>query len=1533
MSNDLNNTGPKPTQPPTGSKKQPSQSPEEPINDSVFDLSSLEDLPFSSVDAPRVDPVPVNEPLDPPSATLPPLSTSLSFDLPAGKDDPNSGTMGIPIGALPDLLDVPASGGLSGHGHYASASPDYSTGSSDSLELPIGEPLSSAKIPVSQAESESSVPLVPKTASGSSVLLSTTGDDSGDALGNLEPIAPVAPASGWLSAESEAPRAVGDGSEFFAPLEVHQADLFDAPPAIESSDIFSAGPIPSAVGADQSDVIAATAYAPEAAAASGTGGRPSEIALNFQQPPGGSTIHEEGGSVDLPIAEEVADAAQDTIAYPQLAETPVEPSSKRKANASEETADYGAMPMATPDASSILSDLSDPGDIVIDESSSVRLEAPGVGRTVSHTSGSSTEFDLTISEDPIFPELDAAASDSSRTETEDWEQQSGSDLFADRRTAGDIDLDEQDDRVSPIDVSLKSDEPSLTSSPSSIFSGDKLPVVSTGNGPSSPSSDSVRIGRPAEEEDAAVEFSDHPVADPESASAVALAAKNPSEVDESPDSRKSKRRPAAKEPPDDQESGQVDWNSGAMAEGPEATIGFPHALLNAPLSSILKREASVEDSDESPTALAEPVKQPSKKSASGPTDDLSDDGSDPSVEIDWMAGSSSEEPVVPAEVYEQQPTKTEKGKSKGEKKSPREKKRTVIAREPATSSGKKGSGGWAAGALIGMAVASAACAGVYFSGLVPNSATAPSAKVGGGETQPGPEAGKSTTQAPLSLAEVHAAIHSGEPAKALKALDAARASNPDQFGPEARAALGQARLFARVQSLARDNSAKIAADDAELKQARADLQAVLDDPNVLKAPGGELATAKATLHLGLAYELANEQDRARTIYEEGLKKLPHYSGAFQAALDRLAATASTSSEHSLRLDPADLQQLLFAVMILEGEEGVDEAGIYFWKAVNLANQSKYGEAVEEIKKAKAVHLKQARLNAGRGLNPLSDPLEQIFPRSCDDLKSYWELRAAIYSNKTVAEAIKKDGVEKTLNELAAAKKKATEAVKTTADLKEATDKLAKLQQDLKATQDSLAIMEKQSAEKELQAKAELDKARTKLQAHEAELDKAKAKIQTNESELDKAKVKLQTNEMFLKKTEEVNAAIARELQNAKLLGARYDTQALLAAQKTAMDRASGPNLSTLLPPGMMTIAGGGLSAGHLTSLADRLAKAESTAKLANEKLISETRRLSAEQDEAIKKIKESHAAEVKKLTDGYGTEMKKTMDAYTASTAKIKEEQAAEIKKMSDKFAADFKKLSEDNAAAAKAINMEYEAKVAALNAAVAREKAAGEAALARLRLDIRNSISPAQTLDLWLPQLSELRRPADAEPALATARNVLAASPPESETAAKAHTVAGLAHLLQGDPGSATRHFEQARSSPAYKAAAGKEWTRTADIGLASVTDPLADYRLPVEKPRRDVKLATHMLDMGIQEFKAGRYAKAQDVFVKSTQADSTDPVAWYFLGATRWALGAADQAKEDYRQGAEREKNSSLPARILNEFLEPIQGSARDALTVLRP
>ena len=246
------------------------------------------------------------------------------------------------------------------------------------------------------------------------------------------------------------------------------------------------------------------------------------------------------------------------------------------------------------------------------------------------------------------------------------------------------------------------------------------------------------------------------------------------------------------------------------------------------------------------------------------------------------------------------------------------------------------------------------------------------------------------------------------------------------------------------------------------------------------------------------------------------------------------------------------------------------------------------------------------------------------------------------------------------------------------------------------------------------------------------------------------------------------------------------------------------------------------------------------------------------------------------------------MDTFASSTTKLKEDHAAEVKKMADKFVADMKKLTDT-----------YDERVKALETSVAEEKKAAEALAAKFKVDLGAAMSPAQALDVWLPLLTDLRRPADADPALATATKVLSTAPSDSEDAAKAHTVAGLAHFLKGDMAKAREQFLMAQASRAYRAGAGQGWARAADVGLQSINDPLAPLRRPVEPRKTDARVAARFLDTGVKAYKAGRYAEAATALAESAKADPSNPLAWYFLGAAKWETVGAGGGPEGIRTG----------------------------------
>ena len=1170
---------------------------------------------------------------------------------------------------------------------------------------------------------------------------------------------PVAPASGWL----EVPSAHGD--EFAPPDHV-----------VESSDIFTGGSIPRATAADHSDVLRATANSAKKT--------PTSI------PPGDLD--------DLPLAEEVEEVVEESSLFPN-ATAPAD----RYRGEDSDAADYGATPPMTADASNILADLSN-SEINFDhDASGVRLDAPGMERTLTDEPVPDARDSTAVQDVPraFYPAAEPPASST------DWRQQSGSDLFSDARTVSDDD----DDQVNPFTSDLP-DQPSLGSAQSSIFSGGKIP-----GGPAS-GSDSLR--KPAKPPTPPIDAT--PAGDDDDASILDAPALKDDDRTAVGDGGgvdfdlPKRRRDRGEQTSGTIDSGSVHWtndqDSPSMAGKVEASDEWivPDEL-GGTAPSPENRPPKVAKGKSKSTPAAPPSKHSKPRKPS-----------DPSVVVDFVSQSAEESAVGLSKTGPKKPVK-EKG----------------------------GKGGGLVGGVVGVLVGVGACAGLYFGGVLDKPAEGPprgTAQVNN-TNGVGSRMGQPPAAATPTVADAQKALAAGDPAEALKALEAANAETP-----EAKATRGQARLMARLR-----DAAAVAPNDPELAKARVDLHAVADD-----ATAGPTAV-KAAIHLGLTHEVAGNRAEARKVYAAAQQKFPKAADVFQAALDRLAATDADAGKTSL--SPRDAEQLALAASFLlvftqepPPPEEPAEAGGLFWKAMNAAAAGRYADAADAVTKAKAAHQARAKALSGRGLNPLSDPLEQIFPKCCDDLKAYWDLRAAVYGNKALA------------------------AAKTPADVTKALDGFATAVKTAEATATATA--------------AELVKAKESLVKVEGDLKASMERATTLAEDVKKAEAAQKTTDAARLAAESTVAAVAKELQAGKFLPEKFEPAAILPAQKEAVTRA-------------------GLTAADLVKLSDRVKTSEAEAKAATEKLAADT-----------KKMQDEYAASMKKLTDAHAAEIKKFTDNPIAD--KLKADHAAEVKKLTDAHTAAMKKAAEDGDEKIKQFLVQRADDLKKFEAATEEHNKQLLAMRKKFEADLGNAVSPTQTLDIWLPLLNVARRPADADAATAAAEKVLTTAPKDSEDAAKALVVSGLATHIKGNVATAKGLFASARANPTY--APSKDWARIADAMLGRIEDPTGGA-VAANPLKKNPAAAARALDAGITAYKAGRYADAVKALAESTAADASNPLAWYYLGASRWQTGGREQASADYRMGAEREADRTMSAKAINDALAPIQGPARDALTNARP
>src|SRR5262249_24972320 len=113
-----------------------------------------------------------------------------------------------------------------------------------------------------------------------------------------------------------------------------------------------------------------------------------------------------------------------------------------------------------------------------------------------------------------------------------------------------------------------------------------------------------------------------------------------------------------------------------------------------------------------------------------------------------------------------------------------------------------------------------------------------------------------------------------------------------------------------------------------------------------------------------------------------------------------AATAKPQAAAEEERVAADDLRAQLAVLLLTGLQAPggqpagatapDEAGAEFWKAAKAARTGDFKAAIEALDKAKTLHNQRRFARLKQAQNPESDPLEEIFLRTCDEIKEYWQ---------------------------------------------------------------------------------------------------------------------------------------------------------------------------------------------------------------------------------------------------------------------------------------------------------------------------------------------------------------------------------------------------------------------------------------------------------------------------------------------------------------------------------------------------------------
>jgi tetratricopeptide (TPR) repeat protein len=200
------------------------------------------------------------------------------------------------------------------------------------------------------------------------------------------------------------------------------------------------------------------------------------------------------------------------------------------------------------------------------------------------------------------------------------------------------------------------------------------------------------------------------------------------------------------------------------------------------------------------------------------------------------------------------------------------------------------------------------------------------------------------------------------------------------------------------------------ADDPQVQEALECLQDSTSPEGIfwrghIQESTGDIASARKSFQQGLNSSKGKPEDQA--LFQSALDRLDALSEGVPVAPEKAPEAAPFRSAARLTPNPAWLDRSLLEASVLigvvewqqaagQGEQAppdlkAPEAGHSFWKAVKLANLHQYQEAATEIEKARVLHDGRRFQRLRKAQNPLSDPVEEIFLRTCDELVLYWNM--------------------------------------------------------------------------------------------------------------------------------------------------------------------------------------------------------------------------------------------------------------------------------------------------------------------------------------------------------------------------------------------------------------------------------------------------------------------------------------------------------------------------------------------------------------
>ncbi len=397
------------------------------------------------------------------------------------------------------------------------------------------------------------------------------------------------------------------------------------------------------------------------------------------------------------------------------------------------------------------------------------------------------------------------------------------------------------------------------------------------------------------------------------------------------------------------------------------------------------------------------------------------------------------------------------------------------------------------GAGLGAVLATGACLLLWFFNIEPPNAWRGAPSTSSGATTTTTNLPNIPAVVPVPFVDRAAAVRSGDLERAQKAnIEAADESKAEEVG-----ARGEYRVrnYLSQQSA---NKKPIEANDPTLQAGIKDLEtaAKADDPAV---------AADALFYLGVTREASKDYDGALKAYKEGADRFKNDAAQkerFDAGVNRVAEKTAGATG---RAEPANGEAALALLLTflqaeepakpaatpvpaepakapVAGEPAFTEAGSAFWLAVTKAREGKYDDALAAIKQASELHTRRRFTLLGKAQNPNSDPTEEIFLRSCEELKNYWELQKKLSTS----------GLP-----LVKGKNPAAAVDAVLAENKDLAEKVTKATTDAATQQKAVEAAQKDAEE----AKKEADKTKKDLDAAQKDLLAAKVDLETKKKDL------------------------------------------------------------------------------------------------------------------------------------------------------------------------------------------------------------------------------------------------------------------------------------------------------------------------------------------------------------------------------------------------------------------------------------------------